>query len=96
MFRFDFQNDDAIRNEAYLIVGHVQDLQIRQLHDEKFEMIHVVDFVVIQVQRFQIGYIIGNDLNGGYHDGWSKEAAKCVTQQFIRMEFSQIQRLGER
>lgn len=80
--------------ESYLIVSHVEDLQIREfLHGFLQETQHR-DLVVEQIQRFQLGDILRYDLNDRQENYRLEQGTEVVLQVRIRVELRQVQGFG--
>lgn len=70
----------------------MQYLQVRQLLIQSLDLNDDLYLVLVQVQRLELGYVLGNDLHNRVEHNRLAQPAEIVLQVGIRVELGQIQR----
>lgn len=72
---------------------YMQYFEIRHLFGDILQKIKYLYFIIVQIQRLQIGNVFGDDIDDGQKHYGFKQGAKRVLQIGIGVELCQIQSL---
>lgn len=78
---------------THFVVPEVKNFEVPQLRRHRLHVLEEAQLVVVEVERLEVGNILGDDVDGCGHDWRSEERAEDVGELGIGVELREVQSL---